>query len=164
MISVQKKLKNSNNVLAAWCFDTGMSIGLKNSGDRKAEAIVIIEQNDDGTVKLRINEDKLNELNGTIVYGNSKEDVELTEKENCLVRMIDEAKRFVVGELEIDLIKDCDNLIPGWYARDYRWDLGGAFELNHHMYRKPLITCVQADEFNVDVRKCIEYCNVMYVG
>lgn len=68
MVNVQKKLKGTNNVLAAFTLDNGMAIGKKKSGGYLVDAVVFIEGNDDGTVTLYINEDKLEELNGNVVY------------------------------------------------------------------------------------------------
>ena len=74
MVSVQKKLKNTNNVLAAYTFDNGMAIGCKKSGDCVVEAVVMFQGNEDGTVDLIINRDKLKALNGRMIIHNSEED------------------------------------------------------------------------------------------
>jgi hypothetical protein len=68
MVSVQKKLKGTNNVLAAFTIDNGVAIGKKKSGGYLVDAVVFIKGNDDGTATLYINEDKLEELNGNVVY------------------------------------------------------------------------------------------------
>ena len=68
MVNVQKKLKGTNKVLAAFTIDNGIAIGCKNTGGYFVDAVVFIKGNDDGTATLYINEDKLEELNGKVVY------------------------------------------------------------------------------------------------
>lgn len=68
MVNVQKKLKGTNNVLAAFTVENGMAIGVKKSGSCYVDGVVIIKGNDDGTTTLYINRDKLDEINGKIVH------------------------------------------------------------------------------------------------
>ena len=52
MISVQKKISD-NKVLGAWTFNNenskGMSIGIRNSGEKQAKSICSLKDNLDGT-------------------------------------------------------------------------------------------------------------------
>lgn len=70
MVSVQKRLENTNNILCAFTIDNGMAIGSKKAGGCIVEAVVILKGNEDGTTTLYINQDKLDELNGNVVYKN----------------------------------------------------------------------------------------------
>lgn len=73
MVSVQKKLQGTNDVLGAFTIDNGMAIGSKKSGDCIVEAIVTIYGSEDCTVNLVINQDKLAELKGKVIYKNLKD-------------------------------------------------------------------------------------------
>lgn len=74
MVNVQKKLKNTGKVLAAFTTEKGMAIGAKNEGGMYVDAIVVIESNGDGTSTLYINQDKLDTIKGQIVVKNFDDD------------------------------------------------------------------------------------------
>ena len=81
------------------------------------------------------------------------------EHERSLINVIKEAKRYCKGELEIDLLDD------GWYAMDYREEYESAFFIEENGYNeKPLISEETIKKYNVNVRKCFDYCDVSYVG
>lgn len=80
------------------------------------------------------------------------------DNEIKLIAMIEKARGYVKGEVELDCIDG------EWYARDYREDLGGAIPIEAEPYRKPLITDDEADNKGVDIIKCCEMCGIYYVG
>lgn len=81
------------------------------------------------------------------------------EYEEALIKVIKEAETYCKGELEIDLLED------GWYAMDYRPEFGAALAILENGYlSKPLISKETVEKYNVDVRKCFDYCNIAYVG
>ena len=82
-------------------------------------------------------------------------------KERILIEKIEVAKRYCKGELELDLFEN-DEFGDGWYAMDYREDLECAFPIDQ--YEKPLIKIQTTHKYNIDVRKCCDYCDVAYVG
>lgn len=75
MVNVQKKLKGTDNVLAAFTVENGIAIGSKKSSGYYVDAVVVLKGNEDGTVTLYINQDKLDGLNGNVVYKNFNEDL-----------------------------------------------------------------------------------------
>lgn len=85
------------------------------------------------------------------------------EYEQKLIDKIEEAKRYCKGELELDLFEN-DMFGDGWYAMDYIESSGGAFSINSIKYNKPLILEKTTQKYNIDVRKCCDYCYVAYVG
>lgn len=85
------------------------------------------------------------------------------EYEQELIDKIEEAKEYCKGELELDFFED-DMFGDGWYAMYYREDLECAFSINSAKYDKPLILEETTQKYNVDVRKCCDYCDVAYVG
>lgn len=76
-----------------------------------------------------------------------------------LINTIEDAKRYVKGELELDCVND-----EVWVAMDYREDLGGAFPIEVKGFNNKIITVNEADKYNLDVRKCCDICGVFYVG
>lgn len=78
------------------------------------------------------------------------------EKE--FINIINEAKKYVLGELELD------NFDGEWFAMDYREDLEGAFDIEEEPYNKPLITEEEAEERGIDVIKCCNECDIYYVA
>lgn len=82
----------------------------------------------------------------------------LNRDEKQLVGLINEAKMYVKGELELDCIDG------EWYARDYREELGGAFPIGVSKFNIPLITNKEAENFNIDIIKCCNECDIAYVG
>lgn len=80
------------------------------------------------------------------------------DNEKKFIETLENAKRFVKGELELD------NIDGEWFAMDYREDLEGAFDINVAPYDKPLITEEEAEEKGIDVGKCCDYCNAYIVG
>ena len=75
-----------------------------------------------------------------------------------LISIIEDAKRYVKGELELDLVEDV------WIAMDYREDLGGAFPVEVKDFNNRIITAGEAKSRNIDVRKCCDICGIAYVG
>ena len=80
------------------------------------------------------------------------------EYEEKLIEAIEEIKEYCKGELEFDLFED------GWHAMDYRESYEAAFSINSDKYHKPLITEETAQKYNIDVRKCCDYCDIWMVG
>lgn len=81
------------------------------------------------------------------------------DNEKKLIDIINEAKRYVKGELELDCVDG------EWYAMDYREELGGAFPIEAEPYNSyPLITSKEAERNGIDIIKCCDECNISYVG
>ena len=80
------------------------------------------------------------------------------EHEEKLIEVIEEAKKYCNGELELD------NFDGEWYALDYRADLEQALSIDKAIYNIPVITDEVAQEYNIDIIKCCDYCDVSYVG
>lgn len=80
------------------------------------------------------------------------------DNEKEFIKVLENAKRYVKGELELD------NIDGEWFAMDYREDLEGAFNIDVAPYDKALITEEQAEEKEIDVSKCCDYCNAWIVG
>ena len=81
------------------------------------------------------------------------------EYEKAFINVIRQAQKYVKGELEI--VNEND----GWYARDYKENLGGSFIISKNGYdTKPLISNYTAKKYNVNVIKCCDLCHVYYVG
>lgn len=80
------------------------------------------------------------------------------ENEKAFIEMLEKAKCFVKGELELD------NFDGEWFAMDYRADLEGAFYIEIKPYHEPLITDKEAKEKSIDVVKCCDECDISYVG
>lgn len=78
--------------------------------------------------------------------------------EKKFIDIINEAKRYVKGELELDCFDG------KWYAMDYREDLGGAIDIEAKQYNKPLITDEEAEKNDIDIIKCCNECDIYYVG
>jgi hypothetical protein len=78
--------------------------------------------------------------------------------ETTLILIIEDAKRYCKGELELDLNDDV------WIAWDYREDLEGAFPIDVKGFNDKIITVSEAENSGVDVRKCCDICGVAYVG
>lgn len=76
MANLQKKIKGTENVLAAFMIDNGMAIGSKKQGGYYVDAVVILTGNEDGTTTLYINDDKLEELNGNVVFKKFADEIE----------------------------------------------------------------------------------------
>ena len=80
------------------------------------------------------------------------------ENEIKLIAMIERAKSYVKGELEL-------NCLDGkWLAMDYREDLEVALPIEEEPYNKTLITDEEAEEKGIDIIKCCEMCDIYYVG
>ena len=80
------------------------------------------------------------------------------ENEVQLIAMIEKARGYVRGEVELDCVDG------EWYARDYREDLKCAFIIGTAPYHEPLITEEEAEVKGIDVIKCCEMCGIYYVG
>ena len=80
------------------------------------------------------------------------------EYEEKLIEIIEEAKEYCKGELELD------NFDGEWYALDYRADLEGALSIDNEKYNDPVITDEDAEEYKVNIIKCCDYCDISYVG
>lgn len=78
--------------------------------------------------------------------------------EKKFIDVINEAKQYVEGELELDCFDG------EWYAMDYKENLGGAFEIKAKQYDKPLITDEEAEEKGIDIIKCCDECGIYYVA
>jgi len=78
--------------------------------------------------------------------------------EKKFIEVINEAKRYVKGELELDCFDG------KWFAMDYREDLEGAFGIEAKQYNKPLITDEEAEEKGIDIIKCCDECGIFHVA
>ena len=79
------------------------------------------------------------------------------EYEQALMNVIEEAKVYCVGELELDHFED------GWYVMDYREGFEAAFVISKYSTR-PVISDKTVRKHRVDVRRCCDKCGVAYVG
>lgn len=77
---------------------------------------------------------------------------------NTLVDAIQNAKKYVKGELELDCIDGV------WTAMDYREELGGAFQIKTSGFNDKIISVAEARACGIDVKKCCDICGVAYVG
>lgn len=82
----------------------------------------------------------------------------LNENERRLVAIIEDAKRYCKGELELDLVDGT------WIAMDYREDLEGAFSIEAKDFCERIINVSEAENQGVDVRMCCDRCGIAYVG
>lgn len=81
------------------------------------------------------------------------------EWEKAFMKVLKETKQYVEGELEIVYENN------GWYARDYKENLGGSFIITKNGYDSiPLISDSTISRYNVDVEKCCDLCDVYRVG
>ena len=80
------------------------------------------------------------------------------DNEKKFIDMLNEAKRYVKGELELDCVDG------EWYAMDYREDFEGAFPIEAEQYNEPLITDEEAEDKSIDIIKCCDECDISYVG
>lgn len=80
------------------------------------------------------------------------------DNEKKFIDIINEAKRYAVGELELDCVNG------KWYAMDYRVDWGGAIPMEAEQYSLPLITNEEAKRKGIDIIKCCDECDIYYVG
>ena len=83
-------------------------------------------------------------------------DVEINEE--TLMLVIEDAKRYCKGELELDLNDDV------WEAWDYREDLEGAFSIDTKGFNERIISISEAKNRGIDVRRCCDECGISYVG
>jgi len=89
-----------------------------------------------------------------MIKNNSKSP--FNENELELIGRIEEAKRYVIGELELD---NCDG---NWFAMDYREEFEQAFYMER--YSDPFITDDEAERKNINIVRCCEYCGIYYVA
>ena len=88
------------------------------------------------------------------------------EKELELIEKIEEAMKYVAGEIEVDY-QEADedyNIVAGWYALDYRKDMEAAFGIDNKAYDEPIITEEEAELYDVDVERVCDYLDIWYVG
>lgn len=81
----------------------------------------------------------------------------LNNNEKKFIEVINEAKRYVKGELELDCVDG------KWFAMDYRENLECAFPIEAKQY-EPIITNEEAKEKSIDIIKCCDECGIYYVG
>lgn len=81
----------------------------------------------------------------------------LNNNEKIFIDIINEAKRYVKGELELDCVDG------KWYAMDYREDFECAFPIEARGYNSLLITDAEAEARGVDIIKCCDVCDIYYV-
>lgn len=80
------------------------------------------------------------------------------DNENEFIATLENAKRYVKGELELDCVDG------EWYAMDYRENFESAFPIEVEPYNKPLITEEEAENNCIDIEKCCDECCIAYVG
>lgn len=102
--------------------------------------------------------DELKEL-GFGYLNNVEEPEWLNEKEKQLIDILEDAKKYCKGELELDL-----NDEGIWMAWDYREDLGGAFPIEAKGFNDRIISISEAENRGIDVRRCCDECGISYVG
>ena len=85
-------------------------------------------------------------------------DYKLNNDEKRFIEILEKAKRYVKGELELD----CDD--GKWYAMDYRKDFECAFPIEAKGYDLPVITDDAAKRHGIDIIKCCDKCGIAYVG
>ena len=78
----------------------------------------------------------------------------MNKNEKLFIELLEEAKRYCKGELELDCIDG------EWYVMDYRKDLEAALWVEDNGYDKPLITVKDAKRKGIDVIKCCDKCDV----
>lgn len=78
--------------------------------------------------------------------------------EQRLMDILEEYKKYVVGELELNLVNGI------WLAYDYRKDFESASEIEVKGVNPQVISVEEATNLGIDVRKCCDACNVAYVG
>ena len=83
-------------------------------------------------------------------------DVEMNEE--TLMLVIEDAKRYCKGELELDLIDGV------WIAMDYREELEGAFSIDVDTFDDEIISVSEAERQGIDVIRCCDECDISYVG
>lgn len=90
----------------------------------------------------------------------------LNEYEKALIQEIEKAKRYCVGELEMNYQNHYEEeYLNGWYALDYKESFERAFPIESNGYdKKPVINNKTIQKYNVDVYKCFEKCNVYVCG
>ena len=81
----------------------------------------------------------------------------MNKNEKFFIDLLEEAKRYCKGELELDCVDD------EWYAMDYRKDFEAAMPIESKIYDLPLITVEEAERKGIDVIKCCDECDVAYV-
>lgn len=81
----------------------------------------------------------------------------MNKYEEMFIELIEEAKHYVKGELELDCVDG------GWYAMDYREDFEAALPIEANHYDLPLITVEEAESHGVDIIKCCDICDISYV-
>ena len=81
-------------------------------------------------------------------------------KELQIINMINQAKAWISCgcELEIDLFNG------GWYCMEYNAKRGEAIPMDYYIYKLPIITDQEADDWHVDMHKIFDYCKVAYCG
>lgn len=77
---------------------------------------------------------------------------------DTLIDIIEDAKKYVKGELELDCVDGV------WIAMDYRESLGGAFPIEVKGFNNKIIKVSEAEASGIDVRMCCNHCGVAYVG
>lgn len=81
-----------------------------------------------------------------------------TDAEKDFIAKLNEAKKFVKGELELDCVNG------EWFVMDYREDLEGSFLIEVEPFNKPIITEKEAREKGIDVLACCDKLNLFCVG
>lgn len=82
----------------------------------------------------------------------------LNNNEKKFIEILNEAKKYVKGELELDCVDG------EWFAMDYREDFECALPINTTKLNNPLITNKEAKRKGIDVVKCCDECGIYYVG
>lgn len=80
------------------------------------------------------------------------------DHEKKLIDILNTAKGYVKGELELDCFDG------EWFAMDYIEDREGAFPIEEWPYNRSVITAKEAKEKGIDVIKCCNECHIAYVG
>jgi len=89
------------------------------------------------------------------------EDINFSIDERVVIKRLNEAKKYVKGELELNQNEETED----WYAMDYREDLSQAFSLPCGEYANiPILTKEWLSEHPVNLEKCLNACSVAYVG
>ena len=80
--------------------------------------------------------------------------IQLNENEKRFVEILEKARRYCAGELEV--VFDFSN--DAWWARDYKELWGGSYIIETDDFElRPLILASTAKTYHIDVEKCCNY-------
>lgn len=81
------------------------------------------------------------------------------KNEIAIIRLIEKAKMFVLGTVEINY----DEEREAYFVKDYRKGLGASVEIDEKYSNVPILTKEHEKYFDINIQKCCDYCDVYYV-